>query len=164
MQLALVHRILHPSLSVRRSCLSVKCYIGFEICNHHSAVSCWCPHFHVESLAAAFCIVSVSLPHPQSQSHTELIPRQCKQALYAYTAKQLLETDCTLFKFDTVAASFISGTCGSACVMPSILPTILSDRGIKKTLTPAAPKDRSVIHLGPHACLHVGYCQTSGPS
>ncbi len=127
-------------------------------------MSCWCPHFHVESLAAAFCIVSVSLPHPQSQSHTELIPRLCKQALYAYTTKQLLETDCTLFKFDTVAASFISGTCGSACVMPSILPTILSDRGIKKTLTPAAPKDRSVIHLGPHACLHVGYCQTSGPS
>lgn len=69
-------------------------------------------------------------------STSKLIPRQRKQALYAYTAKQLLETDSTLSKFDSVAASFISGTCGSACVMLSILPTILSDRGIQKTLTP----------------------------
>lgn len=89
-------------------------------------------------LQLLFALFQSASPHPQSQSHTKLIPWQCKQALYAYTAKQLLETDCTLFKFDTVAASFISGTCGSACVMLSILPTILS-RGIKKTLTPAAP-------------------------
>jgi len=77
----------------------VKCYIDFKVRHHHSATSGWCPNFHMESLAAAFCIVSLDLPPSAIPvSTTEPIPRQCKWALYAYTGKQLQVTDCTLFK------------------------------------------------------------------